>query len=250
MSAVLRLGAIAALLSASVGAFAGDVRLVSSVGMRGVMEQLKPEFERATANKLVITFGTAVPLKRQIDEGAAFDVAVLTPALVADLARSGQVDAQSVANVGRTGMGLAGRKDAAPADIGSAESLKGTLLAAKSVAHSKEGQSGVAAVKVMERLGISQQMQPRLVIETRPGGSLSAIVEGKAEYGFALLSEIVPYTQVKLIGPMPGALQSFTEFGAGVSSHASDAAAAKSFIGFLRGEAGRKALAANGMEAM
>jgi len=54
----------------------------------------------------------------------------------------------------------------------------------------------------------------------------------------------------KLIGPMPGALQSFTEFGAGVSSHPGDAAAAKSFIEFLRGEAGRKALAANGMEAM
>jgi molybdate transport system substrate-binding protein len=100
MSAVLRLGAAAALLWASIGAFAGDVRLISSVGMRGVMEQLKPEFERATAAKLVITFGTAVPLKRQIDEGAAFDVAVLTPALVADLAKSGKVDAQSVANVG------------------------------------------------------------------------------------------------------------------------------------------------------
>jgi len=250
MSAVLRLGAAAALLWASIGAFAGDVRLISSVGMRGVMEQLKPEFERATAAKLVITFGTAVPLKRQIDEGAAFDVAVLTPALVADLAKSGKVDAQSVANVGRSGVGLAGRKDAAPADIGSAESLKRTLLAAKSVAHSKEGQSGVAAVKVMERLGIAQQMQPRLVIETRPGGSLSAIVEGKAEYGFALLSEIAADTHVKLIGPMPGALQSFTEFGAGVSSHPGDAAAAKSFIEFLSGEAGRKALAANGMEAM
>jgi molybdate transport system substrate-binding protein len=109
----LRTLAVATLAFASVAASAGDVRVMSSVGMRGVLDQLQPEFERATAHKLLITFGTAAPLKRQIDEGAAFDVAVLTPPLVADLARSGKVDARSVTSIAKSGVGLAGRKDAA-----------------------------------------------------------------------------------------------------------------------------------------
>jgi molybdate transport system substrate-binding protein len=108
----------------------------------------------------------------------------------------------------------------------------------------------VAAVKVMERLGIAQQMQPRLLVETRSGGSLAAIVEGKAELGFALLSEIVADAHVKLVGAMPGDLQSFVEFAAGVSSHANDAVAATSFIEFMRSAGARKTLAANGMETM
>jgi hypothetical protein len=108
-------------------------------------------------------------------------------------------------------------QDAAPLDIASAEGLKRALLAAKSVAHSKEGQSGVAAVKIMDRLGIAEEMKPRIVIETLPGGSVTAVVEGKAELGFALVSELVPVPEVKLVGPVPGDLQSYIVFAAGVS---------------------------------
>ena len=242
--------ACAALMLASFAATAAEIKVISSVGMRAVLEELQPQFERATPHKLVITFGTATPLKRQIDEGAAFDVTVLTPPMLADLVKSGKVNAGSVANVAKSGVGLAARKDAAPLDIGSAEALKRTLLGAKSVAHSKEGQSGVAAVRVMETLGIAGDMKPRIVLETRPGGSVSAVAEGKAELGFALLSEIVPVADVKLVGPMPGDLQSYTVFTAGVSSSTKEAAAAQSFLEFLRGPGARSALAAKGMEGM
>ena len=238
------------ILLASSAAIGAEIKVISSVGMRGVLEALQPQFERATQHKLSIAFGTAVPLKRQIDEGAAFDVTILTPPMLDDLAKNGKVQADTVANVAKTGVGLAARKDAAPLDIGSAETLKRALLAAKSVAHSKEGQSGVAAVKVMERLGIAEDMKSRIVLETRPGGSVTAVIEGKAELGFALLSEIVPVAEVKLVGPMPGDLQSYTAFAAGVSSNAKDAAAARSFVEYLRGANARATLSALGMEGM
>jgi molybdate transport system substrate-binding protein len=242
--------AAVALAIAALAVNASDIKVTSSVGMRAALEQLQPQFERATGHKLLFTFGTATPLKRQIDEGAAFDVTVLTPAMLEDLAKSGKVDGGTVHGVAKTGIGLAGRKDAAAPDIASAEALKRALLAAKSVAHSKEGQSGVAAMKVMERLGIADEMKPRILLETRPGGAVTAVIEGKAELGFALLSEIVPVAEVRLVGPMPGDLQSYTQFAAGVSSNAKDAAAARSFVEFLRGAGARATLSANGMEGM
>lgn len=246
----LRVCAAGAVLLSSLAATAAEIKVISSVGMRGALEALQPQFERTTQNKLVMTFGTAVPLKRQIDEGATFDVTILTPPLVEELAKSGKVQADSVLNVAKTGIGLAAKKDAAAPNIGSAEALKRALLAAKAVAHSREGQSGVAAVKIMERLGIAEEMKPRIVLETRPGGSVTAVVEGKAELGFALLSEIVSVPEVKLVGPVPGDLQSYTAFVAGVSVSAKDAVAAKSFVEFLRGEGARSTLSAMGMERM
>lgn len=229
-------------------ATAADLKILSSVGMRSVLEQLQPGFERATGNQLSITFGSAAPLKRQIDDGAAFDVAVLTTSQLADLTTSGKVAAGTTVTVARTGLGLAARKDAASADVGSPRKLKRALLAAKSVAYSREGQSGIAAAAVLQKLGIAEEMKSRIDIETRPGGSVTAVVEGKAELGFGLLSEIVPEPGVKLLGPMPGDLQSYVTFAAGVSSNAGDAAAARALVEFMRSAAVRSTLAAKGME--
>ena len=125
-------------------AHAADIRVVSSVGMKAVIEEAKPLFERVSGHKLIVVFGTAVPLKRQLEEGEAFDVAILTPPLMADLAEHGRVVPLSVVDVAMAGLGLAVRKGAARPDIGTPDALKRALLDAKSIAHSKEGQSGAA----------------------------------------------------------------------------------------------------------
>jgi molybdate transport system substrate-binding protein len=240
---------LAGLLLANL-ATAAELKVLSSVGMRSVLEAAQPGFERATGNKLTITFGSAGPLKRQIDEGAVFDVAILTPTMLSDLAMDGKVAAGSSANVARTGLGLAARTGAAATSIRSRDELKRVLLAAQSVAYSREGQSGIAAAAVLDKLGIADQLKPRIDLETRPGGSVSAVVEGKAELGFGLLSEIVPEPGVQLLGPIPGELQNYVVFGAGVSSVAADAKAARALVDYLRSPAVQATLKAKGMEGM
>jgi molybdate transport system substrate-binding protein len=227
--------ACGAILLASAGAPAAEIKVISSVGMRGALEALQPQFEKATHNKLAITFGTSVPLKRQIDDGATFDVVLLPPPMVADLAKSGKVSADSVVNVAKSGLALASRKDAANVDISTPEALKRTLLAAKGVAYSKEGQSGAAAVKLIETLGITEQMKSHVVVETRPGGGVLSVLDGKADLGFSLMSEVLASPEAKLVGPVPAELQTYVVFAAGVASSAGDAAAARSFVDFLRG---------------
>lgn len=237
-------------LAATANANVADVKIVSSVGMRAVLTDLTPQFERTTGHKLIITFGSAAPLERQIDAGADFDVALLTPPMLADLAKSGKVVAASVVNVAKTGMGLAASQEAAEMDIGSAQRLKQVLLGAKSIAYSREGQSGIAAAQVIDKLGITEQLKPRIVLETRPGGSVTAVVEGRAQLGFGLLSEIVPEPRVKLVGPLPAELQTYIVFAAGISSKSMDAVAARAFVDFLRGSQVRTTLSAKGMEPM
>jgi molybdate transport system substrate-binding protein len=229
-------------------ASAAEIKVISSVGMKAALEQIQPQFERATPHKLVITLGTAVPLKRQIDGGEAFDVAILTPPMIEDLAKQGKVVPTTVANVARTGVGVAVRKGTAKPDIGSSDAMKSTLLKSKAIAYSKEGQSGTAAARMIEHLGIGEEMKPRTHVDARPGGAVTAVVEGKAELAFALVSEIVPITEVDFVGPLPVELQTYVVFAAGASSAAKDAEAAKAFIDFLRGPAVLPILKAQGME--
>jgi molybdate transport system substrate-binding protein len=238
-----------AILIASGCASAAELRILSSNGMRGLLEELQPRLERETQQKLTMSFGTAAPLKRQIDEGAAFDVAVLTPQMLAELVAGGKVVANSVVSVAKSGLGLAARSDAHMPEVSSAEGLKRILLAAKLVAYSREGQSGMAAARVLERLGIAQQIKPHIELESRSGGALSALHEGQVDLGFALVSEIVSEPGAKLVGMIPHDLQSYVIFAGAVASGASDAAAARHFLDLLRGRRVRSMLAPNGLEA-
>lgn len=240
----------AALLAAFASTFAtaAEIKVISSIGMKAVLEELKPQFERASPHTLAITFGTAAPLKRQIESGETFDVAILTPPMIDDLAKQGKVAPATVANVAKSGIGVAVGKGKSKPDIATSEAFKRTLLGSKSIAYTKEGQSGTALARLVERMGVAEEMKPKTVLETRSGGSILAVVEGKSELGFALISEILPNPDVDLVGPLPPELQSFVVFTAGVSPAARDASASRAFIDFLRGSAALPVLKSKGME--
>ena len=70
----------AAVLSAGI-ASAEEVRVLSSVGIKAVVEELAPQFEKTTKHKVTAVFDLASAQKAKIEGGERFDVAILTPAL-------------------------------------------------------------------------------------------------------------------------------------------------------------------------
>jgi molybdate transport system substrate-binding protein len=246
ITSILAATALATMLVAT--ADAAEIKVVTSVGVRAILEELAPRFEGASEHKLHITYGTAVPLKRQIDAGETFDVVILVPGMLDDLAKQGKVAPSSVANVAKSGIGVAIRAGAPKPDIGSTEALKKALLAAKSIAYSKEGQSGTAMARIVEQLGIAEEMKPKTILETRSGGVALNVVEGKAELAFNLISEILPIAGAELAGPLPAELQSYVVFTAGIGAGAKDATAAKAFIDFIKAPDAAPVLKAKGME--
>ena len=113
---------------------AAEIKVVSSVGVKAALELLAPQFERTSGHTLKIIYGTAVPLKRQIDAGETFDVAILTPAMIEELAKTGKVAAGSAAAVAKVGLGVAIRAGAPKPDISSVDAFKRALIDAKSIA--------------------------------------------------------------------------------------------------------------------
>src|SRR6266704_5422027 len=86
------LAAIAAML-ATTSVSAAEIKVLASNGVKEALNELAPAFERATGHKLVVGFGLAAALKRQIEAGEAFDLAILPAAAIDDLIKQGKVDA-------------------------------------------------------------------------------------------------------------------------------------------------------------
>ena len=81
--------AVLGLPLATTAAQAADIILLGGNALNAVMEELGPQFEKATGNKLAITLGTSAQLKARIEGGEAFDVVLLTKAVLDELATAG-----------------------------------------------------------------------------------------------------------------------------------------------------------------
>jgi molybdate transport system substrate-binding protein len=240
--------AVVAVALGAGAAHAAEVRLMSSNAVKTVLEELAPQFEKATENKLKISFGAAANLKASIDKGEAFDVAILTGPLVDALIKEGKAVAASRADIARSGIGVAVKKGAPKPDIATTDAFKQALLKAQSVAYVEQGASGIYLKGLFERLGLAEALKPKLKLLPASNPAAQAVANGEAEIGMTQISEILPYAGAELVGPLPAEIQLTTVFTAGAATAAQNAAAADALIKFLRTPAAASVIKAKGLD--
>jgi molybdate transport system substrate-binding protein len=227
-----------------------EIKVLTAGAMRAVMVALIPEFEMQTGHKVTIDDATAGALAKRIADGEEFDVAIITPAVVDDLARKGKIAAGSRTDLAKVGMGVAVKEGAVVPDIGTLDAFKRMLLGAKSVAYidpKAGGSSGIYFDKLLDRLGIGDQIRPKAKL--KQGGNVAElVVSGEAEVAVHQISEIVPVKGVILVGPLPAEIQNTTVYAAGLGAATKDSAAANALIQFISGPASGPSLKAKGME--
>jgi len=227
---------------------AAEIQVLCSNGLKAVMEDLAPQFEKATGHKVVVKFGLAAGFKQQIESGTAFDVAVLTPPMIDDLIKQGRMAADSRAVIARTGLGIMVRAGARKPDVRDTDAFKRALIGAKSIAFAKEGASGVAFAATIEKIGIAANLKTKLK-PTASGEEVNdLVVRGDAEFGILPLSEILAVKGAELGGMFPADVQTYIIMATAVSSNAKQAAAARDLIKFLMAPAALPVIKAKGME--
>jgi molybdate transport system substrate-binding protein len=232
---------------------AADIKVFSTTALTSVLQELAPRFERITGHKLSLTFATAAALAKRIADGESVDVAVLTPGAIAELTTRGKILPGSAVALASSGIGVAVRAGAPKPDISSPGALKRALLAAKPVAYSDPasgGASGVHFAKVLGRLGIATEIAAKARLSQGGSGGLvgDLIVRGDAEIGVQQIPELMTVSGIDIVGPLPGELQNFTRFSAGISMNAKEPEAGKALIGFLRTPASLALFNAKGLE--
>jgi len=226
---------------------AAGIRLFSSSSMRAALDELVPQFERASGCRVAASYDAANLILKRIGNGEAADVAILAGSAIDELTKQGKIAVGSRIDLARSGIGLAVRMGAPRPGIGSVEAFRRALLDAKSVAYTTAGASGVYFEGVIERLGIAAQVNAKA--RTRPAGLIGELVaNGEAEIAIQQIPELMAVAGIELVGPLPPELHRYITLAAGVFSDTRQPETAQALLTFLSTPAAARAMKASGME--
>ena len=162
---------------------AAELKLIVATPMTGVIKDLEPQFGLTTGHTISAKYVSGPVVKREIDSGASYDVAISITPVIDALIKEGKLIEATRADVAFATVGVGVRAGAPKPDISTVESFKQALLNAKSVAHSATGASGDHFKSILQRLGITEQMQPKLrpmsadvIAQAVPSGQAEMIV--------------------------------------------------------------------------
>jgi molybdate transport system substrate-binding protein len=237
------------LVGTGIAAESAELKVIAT--MQPVLEDLGPKFERASGHKLAITFDTLGGVVKRVQGGETADVVIIPRQGIDRLVKDGKAIAGNVTVVARAGLGVAVRKGAPKPDISSPEALKRTLLAAKSITYSDPAlgaASGIHIAKVMERLGIANEMKPKTVFVPKPDLVGVLVANGEAEIGLGTVPGLLSVAGIEVVGPLPGDLQDNLIFAAAVMSGTKNAEASKALVDFLRTPEAVAVIKAKGLE--
>jgi molybdate transport system substrate-binding protein len=225
---------------------AADLRVLSGFGMKPVLDELGPQFERSMGHKLTIHYDSTGGMKRTIDSGEPFDLAIVTQALSDDLVKQAKVSTPVV--IARSGVGISVRAGASKPAIDSAETFKRALLAAQSIAYSAEGATAKHFARIGDRLGIAGELKAKAKPQKNAEGVAQAVADGTAELGFSVISTIRATRGVELVGPVPPELQEYVVYSAAVGTAAKNTDGARALVRFLTDDRAAQTLRAKGLE--
>jgi molybdate transport system substrate-binding protein len=241
------------LLVLGIKAEAAERKVLSAFGMQSVLEDLGPKFERATGHKLTLAFATGGATVKRVQDGEAADVVITLRPGIDTLVKDGKAPAGSMTVLARSGIVVIVRKGAPKPDVSSPDALKRTLLAAKSISYvnpASGGASGIHFAKVLDRLGIANEMKSKTVFPNpqTPAAVGVVVANGEAEIGVHIVQEVISVAGIEIVGPLPGDLQATIVFAAAIMGGTESAEAAKALVSFLRTPEAAAVIKAKGME--
>jgi molybdate transport system substrate-binding protein len=241
--------AVFGLVTANV-AQGSELKVLTSVALTSVLDELAPVFEKATGTKLKIDYNLIAAQRKRILDGESADVIILSRGAMQELQKLDKFAASDLVDVAGTPVSMAARAGVPKPDISTPDAFKQTLLNARSIVYAdpaKGGASGVYFARVLDRLGIAEQMKAKTILV--PGAQAAEVVaRGEAELGVAQGSEIVPVAGAQLVGPLPGEFASMTVFSAGIGAGSTLRDPAKELLRFLKGPEAAARFKAKGFE--
>jgi molybdate transport system substrate-binding protein len=237
---LLSMTGVAALLMMG-AASAADVRVMISAGFYGVYSELGPAFERVSGHHLVTTRGPSMgdspeAIPARLARGEAADAVILDAGAADELGKRGLLRADSKIELARSLIGMVVQAGAAKPDIGSVETLRRTLLAAKSIAYSDSGSGTYLSTKLFPSLGVADQIAGKSrKVRGPPSGEpvASVVARGEAEIGFQQVAELIHVPGITFVGTIPAEVQPMIFFAGALTSSVQQPEAARALIRFL-----------------
>jgi molybdate transport system substrate-binding protein len=210
---------------------AAEITVLAGMGVISGVSDLAPAYEKLTGHSVIVRFEQAGAMNQKISSGAQADIAALQPEQVDSFIQQGKMVAGTKTNFAQAGVGVAVKAGAPRPDISTVEGFKNSMMKANSIGYSQAG-SGIIAAKVMEKLGIADQLKAKTkFINGLPVAE--AVAKGEVEIGLQQINVIIPVEGADYIGPLPKELQDTVRFSAGVLTVSKQKELAKAFLNFI-----------------
>jgi molybdate transport system substrate-binding protein len=249
VSRVCQAAICAVLVAASCGpALAVELQVLSAGAIEPGLKATAAAFEKQTGHVVKITFNTAPELRKRMEGPPEFDVVIAPPAVLADFAAVSKL-AETRADVGRVGMGVAVREGAPLPDISTADTMKRSVLEAESLVFNRAS-TGLYLEGLLKKLDVYSQVESRTTRYSDGAAVMEHVIHGKGrEIGFGAMTEILLYQGkgLKLVGPVPSSVQNYTSYRAAPLAAGTHQALAQQFVTFLVGPIGKPLFVAAGV---
>ena len=224
------------------------IEIMSTLGVFGPLgTTIAPAFEAATGHTLSIRFDPTGILIAAIASGQRADVVIAIDTALAPLAQQGILDPATLTNLARSSVGLAILPNAPPLDISTPDLFVDALRSARSIAWSRAGASGLMFAKLIERLGIAEQIRAKSVIIPH-GLTAERLLTGEADLAIQQLSELKAVPGIQIAGPIPAPYQETITFTAALFTNPPNPAPAQSFLQTLTTQHATAAFTQAGLE--
>jgi molybdate transport system substrate-binding protein len=224
-----------------------EIKVLASGAIKEAALELFPQFEKASANKVNVTWAGTVDIKKKIAAGEVFDLVIVASPEAEAFLNDGKFVKGSKVDLVKSSVGVAVKAGAPKPDLSSSEAVKKAVLAAKSVGYST-GPSGVYMQTLFEKMGIADQVKAKATI-TKPGTTVASVIRsGEAEIGFQQVSELIHEAGIDFLGPIPAEIQKVTTFSSGISVGAKAQTEARALQKFLTAPAAAPVIKKHGLE--
>lgn len=223
------------------------IRVLSTLAVMGAMRELAAHYGAETGDAIEADFAPTVALLQRLRGGEAADIAILTAQGIDDLTQEGIIQTGTRTDMARSFVGIAVKAGARKPDIATVAALRATLLAARSVAYSRIGASGIFFAGLIQRLGIAAEVNARAVI-VASGFTAEHVASGNAELAVQQVSELMVVPGIEVVGPLPPEVQEVAIFSAGLLQPATQAEKAAALLGFLASPGVATILRRSGLE--
>jgi molybdate transport system substrate-binding protein len=239
-------GSMLALVSITPNAQAAELKVIAGGSMTAVLNELGPQIERTSGHKVMVQFGSTPQLIKLATSDAPFDLGVVPVEVFKDAAARERFAPGPTIDIARVGYGVAIRAGAPKPDVSTPEALKQTLLKAQSIAMLPESAAGAYVMSVFAKLGIDDELKPKIKVQATPAQIPQAVAKGDAELA-VFLTNVLIAPGVEPAIPFPAELQQELLFSAAVATQTKDPGAAKDFINYLRTPWSEATIKAKGM---
>ncbi len=223
-----------------------DLAVMSTLAVELALQRSLLPAWRAAGHEVQVEWSPTGVLLERVRSGARGDVLIAIDAPIAELVEQGVLRAGSVRPVARASFGLGVARGAPRPDISTPEAFREALLAARSVAYSLTGASGIHFREVMARLGITEAVEARATT-VQAGFTADRVLAGDADLAVQQISELMAIDGIDVVGPFPDPLQQHTDFSAAIFTDSRSAAEAEAFLDHLGDDAAAAVYARSGL---